>query len=71
MTNTNIYIKIEYNSEMLGQGVFWDDLADNIEDCRNLAARLTARRAIAENIQFSWGMWTATPYLKSEEITEI
>ena len=63
----NIYVRIEFNSDILGSGVFWDDHSDYLPECSNLAAKLTAQRALEENTAFTFGMWTATPYQKRSD----
>ena len=68
MNNRNVYVKIEYKSDVLGEGVFWDDHNDYIEDISNSVAKVAAEQAVKLSSSVKLGMWTATPYIKIDDL---
>lgn len=64
MNTDNLYVKIEYRSDVLGCGIFWNDKSTNIQTIGNTPARLAAQHAIESKGEVIFGMWVATPYYK-------
>jgi hypothetical protein len=51
-------IIVEYCSELLGAGIFWQGDAANIMAIRNIPARRCARKVAKDGVARKVGMWT-------------
>jgi hypothetical protein len=51
------HILVEFKSEVLGAGVFWQGPASDIEQIHNIPARETARLVVRDGKPRVCGMW--------------
>lgn len=53
-------IRVEYKSDILGANVFWEGSANNIEEIRNIPAKMQARHVARDQKTRTIGMWTVS-----------
>jgi len=53
-------VKITYDNEILGKGVFWQGSYSELEKCRNIPARKIAGMCFRDGKTHKCGMWTAS-----------
>lgn len=53
-------IKVEYKSEVLGDGVVWEGDSKNINQIINIPARQLAYRVAKDGVSRKVGMWIVT-----------
>ena len=51
-------IVVEYESDVLGSGVFWQGPEEQINEIHNIPARKTAELVVLDGLTRSCGMWT-------------
>lgn len=61
-------IRVTYDSEVLGSGVFWEGRADDIKEMRNIPARMLATRVAKHGGKEQLGMWTAELLLPNDGV---
>ena len=50
-------IKVEVKNEILGDRVFWEGDANNIDEIQNIPAKITAKKVVIDGKERSCGMW--------------
>jgi hypothetical protein len=50
-------IRVEYKSEVLGDGVFWEGPATAVAEIHNIPARETAQMVAEDGKARAYGMW--------------
>jgi hypothetical protein len=53
-------IIVEYDSPVLGSGVFWEGDSSKIDEIRNLPAKLAAEEVVKDGKKRCYGMWTVS-----------
>jgi len=53
-------IKVEVKNDILGDSVFWEGDSANIDEIRNIPARLLAKRVILDGETRKDGMWVVS-----------
>ena len=59
-------IRVEVKNEILGDSVFWEGDEKNIQDIRNIPARMTAERVVKDGITRQCGMWVVSQSSQGE-----
>jgi len=51
-------IVVEYESDVLGRGMFWKGPEERVSEIHNIPARETARLVVRDGRERTCGMWT-------------
>ncbi len=60
-------IKVEVKNEILGDSIFWEGSDKNINQIRNIPARMLAEMVIKDGKSRNSGMWFVTVINDTEE----
>lgn len=60
-------VKVTYNSEILGNGVFWQGKENEVFKCRNIPAQMIAKKAFQTGEVQKIGMWVAEPVSPTQQ----
>jgi hypothetical protein len=56
-------IIVKYDSEILGHNTFWVGAESDIEEIRNIPARMLAKKVVEDGVTRTSGMWTVAKVL--------
>lgn len=60
-------IKVEVKSNILGDSVFWEGYAEDIQHIRNVPARMLAALVVKDGTTRKSGMWVVSVSQKGDE----
>jgi hypothetical protein len=52
-----VIVRVSYNSEVLGKGIFWEGPSSKINLIRNIPARMVAEEVVKDGKTRETGMW--------------